>query len=332
MNPQLYPNAYYAYNTGSLLNVNIEGVKTVGFNQWDEEWEVGAYSATTGGKTSSNSCIRSKNYIPVSPSTEYYGHYGKSGDGIYALFYDVNKNYINLNNSAVNITNRTFTTPSNARFMTLRTFASGVATTTYDDNICVNISNPTRNGTYEPYETHNREIPVSTYFPTGMKSAGTTHDELTKDTAITRVGTRAYTSGDENDTTLTTDGSTWTNYPLTTPTTTTIDPPLNLAYQVESGGTESIIVDTTQPAPQSAAPTMAVVYALNSQGIVDKALSVIAAIENGKASTNYAIGSYLIHNGGLYRVTSAIATGETITPGSNVVATTVMAESVSRTS
>ena len=58
----------------------------------------------------------------------------------------------------------------------------------------------------------------------------------------------------------------------------------------------------------------------------DAELSTIAAAENATASTNYAVGSYLVHAGTLYRVTTAIATGETITPGSNVTATTVMAE------
>lgn len=58
----------------------------------------------------------------------------------------------------------------------------------------------------------------------------------------------------------------------------------------------------------------------------DAELSTIAAVENATASTNYAVGSYLVHAGILYRVTTAIATGETITPGGNVTATTVMAE------
>ena len=49
-------------------------------------------------------------------------------------------------------------------------------------------------------------------------------------------------------------------------------------------------------------------------------------MENGLASTNYAVGSYLVHGGQLCKVTTAIATGEAITIGTNVTATTVMAE------
>ena len=98
-----------------------------------------------------------------------------------------------------------------------------------------------------------------------------------------------------------------------------------MTYTVEQGGTESIVIPTGE---QSAAPTMAIVYGLTADGVVDKALSVIAPIEGATASTNYSANAYLVHNQQLYRVTSAIATGEAITPGSNCVACTVMGELV----
>ena len=40
----------------------------------------------------------------------------------------------------------------------------------------------------------------------------------------------------------------------------------------------------------------------------------------------YAVGDYFIYNNTLYAVTAAIAVGDTITPGTNCTATTVMAE------
>lgn len=114
-------------------------------------------------------------------------------------------------------------------------------------------------------------------------------------------------------------------YELATPTEATIDPPLNLAYPVEQGGTESIVVPTGE---MSAAPTMAVVYAYNADGVRDLSQAIIATIEGNTASTNYAIGGYFVHAGKLYKATSAIATGETINPGTNCTQTTVMAELV----
>ena len=93
-----------------------------------------------------------------------------------------------------------------------------------------------------------------------LRAAGTIRDELTADELVTRVGERAYQSGDESDATLSTDGIT-TYYPLTTPTTTPISPELPMTYRVEQGGTESIIV----PAGEiSAAPVLTVAEPVNA--------------------------------------------------------------------
>ena len=55
--------------------------------------------------------------------------------------------------------------------------------------------------------------------------------------------------------------------------------------------------------------------------------SLIAPTEvTNKATRNYTVGSFLIMNNTLYKVTSAIANGGTITVGTNVTATTIMQE------
>ena len=54
-----------------------------------------------------------------------------------------------------------------------------------------------------------------------------------------------------------------------------------------------------------------------------EALTAIAPIENDISSANYAVGSYLIHDGKLCQVTQAIAANETITVGTNVILTDV---------
>ena len=166
-------------------------------------------------------------------------------------------------------------------------------------------------------------IPLATYFPTGMKSAGMVHDELAEGQAVTRIGavdlgtldwvvattaqsgksrfvsiqissltapppdintkpnavcskytivypTNSYNNiegitinnGNGNvivyDETLATStaaqvktalSGVWFFYELKTPTTQTIDPPLNLRYRVAEGGTEEI---TTQSGVVSA--------------------------------------------------------------------------------
>ena len=170
--------------------------------------------------------------------------------------------------------------------------------------------------------TQQRTIPAGT-----LRSAGSVYDELTETAAITRIGERAYQSGDESDATVVTDG-TVTHYPLTTPTTVEIDPPLNMTYRTAAGGTERVMVPTGE---LSAPPTIVTAQGYTAESLRDAALSAIAPVENGTASTNYAVGSYLVHGGQLCKVTTAIATGEAISIGTNVTATTVMAEVLSLT-
>lgn len=47
-------------------------VYRTGVNVWDEEWEVGSISNSTGEDSVSTTTIRSKNYIPVVPGATYY--------------------------------------------------------------------------------------------------------------------------------------------------------------------------------------------------------------------------------------------------------------------
>ena len=135
---------YYEYDTGTLKSVNPTAHVTRGVNAWDEEWEQGGINANTGENTSSRT-IRSKNYIPVVPSMNYY-----CNTSILGIWYDANKNYIGYssNGSALN----TIEAPSNARYFRFRTDAS--YGTTYNNDICINISDPTINGKYFPYEEH----------------------------------------------------------------------------------------------------------------------------------------------------------------------------------
>lgn len=175
-----YPLSYYSYTQGELVSFNGNAIKTVGFNQWDEEWEQGTINAQ-GQPVDDLNNIRSKNFIPVLASTEYYA---KCPSTVYVLayYYDGNQNFIS---GAVTVGNQTFTTPSNCCYLKIRTGSYGG---TYNNDICINISDLSKNGTYEPYTSSTTSIPTSTYFPTGMKSAGSVYDELSNNKAITRVG------------------------------------------------------------------------------------------------------------------------------------------------
>ena len=84
---KLFPKPYYAYNAGELMSVNTSAHNTVGFNAWDEEWELGGYDITTGQPTSASTYFRSKNRIPVIQSANYCYH-APAGTGAFILFYD----------------------------------------------------------------------------------------------------------------------------------------------------------------------------------------------------------------------------------------------------
>ena len=64
---------YYEYDAGTLKSVEgLQSHTMRGFNQWDEEWEVGSIASSTGQNADNNTTIRSKNYNPCIPNTTYY--------------------------------------------------------------------------------------------------------------------------------------------------------------------------------------------------------------------------------------------------------------------
>ena len=142
-----FPNDYYPYNAGELISVSgVSEKDVVGFNLWDEEWEVGDINISTGQNTSGTSNTRAKGYIPVVPNAEYCFHTGR--ERVSQIFwYDVNKAFIS--NVANSTNNAVVSSPSNACYLRFQTPAA--YGTTYNHDICINLSDPTRNGQYEPY-------------------------------------------------------------------------------------------------------------------------------------------------------------------------------------
>ena len=144
----LFPNDYYPYNAGELLSVSgLSEHRTVGFNQWDEEWENGNIDTNTGQNNSNGVFIRSSDYIPCFPDTEYYA-FSRLSRQVVLYFYDESKNYLGF----VVATNAVKRTPINACYMRLR---YDIEALVYNKGtICINFSDPVKNGTYEPYDGH----------------------------------------------------------------------------------------------------------------------------------------------------------------------------------
>lgn len=187
----------YAYNEGTIVNNKVEAVVTTGRNLWDEEWELGDYNTSTGEKLASSNQIRSKNMFACLPNTSYYWRIPNKANGSYmghCCFYDISGAFISQNPVGPN-SHLTVTTPSNARFVAFSLCME--YGTTYTRDICINLSDPTINGQYFPYEKH--ELDLSwvkdikdgegvKLFEDGMKSAGTAFDEVGKGKAIKRIG------------------------------------------------------------------------------------------------------------------------------------------------
>jgi hypothetical protein len=234
--------SYYPYNAGTLLSNTMQGIQTIGFNKWDEEWESGAYNTNTGEPSSDASSIRSKNYIPVKENT-LYAHNAKYELTI--LFYDSEKNivqYVRVNEAYASVFNKgcdsyqdhpLFQTPAGCAYIRFTVINQA----SYNNDICINISDPKRNGEYEPYNAHtyNRDVTQITGInpntgvrelvaPNGLQKAdmaGTVIDSIYNDANGDAVckkmcGMRAYASGDESDSTVITD-LTNTIYGLTIP-------------------------------------------------------------------------------------------------------------------
>lgn len=180
----LHPLPYYNYNAGVLKNNAATGLETTGFNQWDEEAELGTISTTTGENVPDSSKIRSKNYIPVIGGDTYFAACISSYTGVIQFIeYDVNKNFVK---EVGKIIGNEYTPSSSAAY--IRFFLQSSYGTTYNNDICINLSDASRNGIYEPYwkreivlgldnlachDENNNAVVVN-----GLDGVGTSQDEL----------------------------------------------------------------------------------------------------------------------------------------------------------
>ena len=190
---------YYAYNQGSLLSFNGTGLKTTGKNIWPP------YSAQT------------QSGIVMTANND--GTYTLNGTATGNAFFTINPNLskatyrISLFNSSVNPNVHMAVQNKNRQYVLDATMTSverklGPLT---DDIffffIWVNVGTTLNNyvvkpflcmgdniDIFEPYTESTSNIPISTYFPTGMKSTGRVWDELIDNKATKRTEKEIYTS------------------------------------------------------------------------------------------------------------------------------------------
>uniref|UniRef100_UPI004057B2C6 hypothetical protein n=1 Tax=Alistipes sp. TaxID=1872444 RepID=UPI004057B2C6 len=268
-----------AYNEREIINLHPSAIKTTGFNQWDEQWELGTFD-TNGNPVSTSEMIRTKNPIRVLPNTAYYIK-SNNVDNLVLFGYDKEGN---LSESIGGKRNTTIVTGANTHYLKFR--VSSNYGTTYKNDICINFSwdeYQHMNGMYAPYKSFERNLSwLEKYFTNGMRSAGDVRDEarfnptIQKWEAVQNVGSRAFMDGDSEDANVTTDGTT-TNYALLTPIITEIEKNINLDYDTSDYGTEELLSN------EASAPIVAdIVYepnALASIKNIPDILTRLATIE-----------------------------------------------------
>lgn len=186
-----------AYNEGEVVNMNVQGIKSVGFNAWDEEWENGTFNITTGelvNNEATNLQVRSKHNIKILPNTEYYADLKKGT--MWIMFFDKKGNivqspssdYIAAGNSiVVDTLVPKFRTPHDAE--TMRFYLTSDYGTTYNHDICINLVHTGyRNGEYEPYVSDEIALPTKELFPNGMASINGVYDEYDANKMTKRIG------------------------------------------------------------------------------------------------------------------------------------------------
>lgn len=246
-------------DSGELISYNGSGIKTVGFNLFDENrlLEASGWSKSGGYYTGGIGSLYNKfnrntdGFIRIPP--EYSGQIcvtmsghnsGSAKDGFIEFIYADGTLGVDYSKGLPPTTDGTYTIVSAVGKKVVKVcFSYAYSSNLFIKSLNINLSwSGYRNGEYEPYWSRTLNLPISTYFPDGMKSAGNNRDEMTKDKATQRIGSRAYQSGDENDASVVTDMTT-TYYPLAEPIETTITPPLDLTYKVADFGTEESIAE-----------------------------------------------------------------------------------------
>ena len=191
-----YPEPYYPYNSGALRSNDAAALLTDGRNQWDEQWRNDGYYGSNGIWTySAGLYFSSKNMIPIFGGIAYYFKFPRYG---YLYFYDAAGNFI----SKVDTSSYTFTytTPANAAYMHFSLYIGSSAT--YNNDICINISDPSFNGTYQPYWQRVLALRLSeltgipeggteadrvTMFPNGLGGVGSAFDSIFVENGVTKA-------------------------------------------------------------------------------------------------------------------------------------------------
>ena len=161
----------------SLVSTVVSGVKSIGVNIWDEEWEEGALISDGSVMVNTYSNRMTTSFIPILPNTAYFQTSPTSAYGGRIAFYDGNKNFLYFDNNGIPTTGL-YTSVQGAQYMRV-TLGSGYGTTyNHDIQLCL-YSLPSEIRTvYHPHT----ESTLTLSSPVTLRSAGTVSEVLDVET------------------------------------------------------------------------------------------------------------------------------------------------------
>lgn len=189
----LFPLSYYGYNAGSLLSFNGNGIKTVGKNLVFKILP----SANLGGN--GTIVVDNQNMYDLAVAEVVEGkqyHIGNNrGDSALIGWFTSEPQIGSTSYDGQRIVGSTLIPIAPITGYIVFRIDKPFAKPTFNLG--------TGSIDYEPYTQSNLSLPVSQYFPNGMRSAGNAYDELTPAKSITRIGvvdlgtlTWSYLSGE----------------------------------------------------------------------------------------------------------------------------------------
>ena len=194
----LFPLSYYAYNQGSLLSFNGNGIKTVGKNLMpfpyqdtrttvtnvsitvNDDGSIKLNGTVSGGTFFFNLGNDSMNTINLFPNT----YTMSTSLGKARLVAVKNGSYFATTDTGTG--RATFTITEQYKMYFYITAPSG--TVFNNETIYPQLEFGSSQTSYEPYTESVLNLPISQYFPAGMKRVGNAYDELTPTKATPRIG------------------------------------------------------------------------------------------------------------------------------------------------
>lgn len=144
-------------------------VKAVGKNLFDGKWEYGSINQDTGNNDTTKAQIRTTNYILVKPNTTYIASSSKLTHNNVVVWCCWDKDYNYLQGSS---TSKIYTTPSNAKYIKVRTFIVD------EQNISLSCPLQIEQGNqateYEPYKENN----ITFYINEPLRGVGDIKDKV----------------------------------------------------------------------------------------------------------------------------------------------------------